>query len=269
MPNPSRPWLRLWDCTLDLPKAQRLTGDQFKGWVNLLMLANRQDVPGTLPEMVEIAFSLRLPEARIAVLIEALVNAKLIDRNGSDLVMHDWARWQPIEKTNAERSREWREQQKQQALNGSARRALSPSAPEKSRERVEGEKRALERSRSNSTPSEIASLGTEYQRVGELAMNMSGDLSWGAWVQQQALAGHSAAYIEAAIKEASGVGKLSKPYVSKILQRWAVEGRPKELGHGKSNGPPKPEPKPLTTEQDEVIKKRQRESWPSRERNTK
>lgn len=125
MPNPSRPWLRLWDCTLDLPKAQRLTGDQFKGWVNLLMLANRQDIPGMLPELTEIAFSLRLPEAKVAMLIEVLVGVKLIDREGSELSMHDWERWQPPERTNAERSREWREDQK-----ASAHRALGERSDE-------------------------------------------------------------------------------------------------------------------------------------------
>ncbi len=97
-------------------------------------------------------------------------------------------------------------------------------------------------------PLEVAGLGPEFARVGELAMNMTGDLSWGAWVQQQALAGHSAADLEAAIKEASGVGKLGKGYTIKILQRWAVEGRPTNGKHPK----PPPTPEQLAKDADEI-----------------
>ncbi len=248
MPNPSKPWLRLWDCTLDLPKAQRLTGDQFKGWMNLLMLANRQNDRGRLPSAEEIAFALRISEAKVGPLIESLVKARLIDKRGSDLIMHDWATWQPPEKTNAQRAHEWREQQKTQALNGSAHRALEPSAPEESRGREEKEERENESAR---PPLEVAGLGPEFARVGELAMNMTGDLSWGAWVQQQALAGHSAADLEAAIKEASGVGKLGKGYTIKILQRWAIEGRPTNGKHDKLK-PPEPS---ITPAQEAAAKK--------------
>ncbi len=116
MPNPSRPWLRLWDCTLDLPKAQKLTGEQFKGWINLLMLANRQNDRGRLPDASEIAFALRVSQSKVAPLISVLVAAKLIDMIGSDLVIHDWQTWQPAEKTNSERAREWRENQNGQSL---------------------------------------------------------------------------------------------------------------------------------------------------------
>ncbi len=120
---------------MDLPKAQRLTGEQFKGWVNLLMLANRQDIPGSLPSTTEIAFSLRMTEPKVTMLIEVLVNAKLIDRNGSELFMHDWLRWQPAEKTNAERSREWREEQKGRALSERSKSAqCERSRVEQSRE---------------------------------------------------------------------------------------------------------------------------------------
>lgn len=251
MPNPSKPWLRLWDCTLDLPKAQRLTGDQFKGWMNLLMLANRQNNRGRLPDIAEIAFALRVQEKAVTPLIDVLVKAKLIDRSGEILTMHDWQTWQPPEKTNAQRAHEWREQQKSQALNVSAHRALEPSAPEESREREDKEQREKQ---SAHPPLEVAGLGPEFARVGELAMNMTSDLSWGAWVQQQALAGHSAADIEAAIKEASGVGKLGKGYTIKILQRWAVEGRPT---HGK-NGTPKPPPRQDTPEELAALEARRR-----------
>ncbi len=111
----SMPWLRLWDRTLDLSKAQKLDGETFKGWMNLLMLANRQNSRGKLPCQDEIAFSLRTDHASVRTLISNLLAAKLVDKKGQDLYMHDWEAWQPNEKTNADRAREWRERQNGQA----------------------------------------------------------------------------------------------------------------------------------------------------------
>ncbi len=111
----SMPWLRLWDRTLDLSKAQKLDGETFKGWMNLLMLANRQNSRGKLPSQDEIAFSLRTDHATVRTLISSLLSAKLVDKRGQDLYMHDWEAWQPNEKTNAERAREWRNRQNGQA----------------------------------------------------------------------------------------------------------------------------------------------------------
>ncbi len=153
------PWLRLWDRTLDLQKAQRLTGDQFKGWINLLMLANRQDDRGRLPDLETIAFSLRVSIDYAQDLVQHLVEAKLIDRKGNATIMHDWESWQPKGQTNAERARAYRESCAQRALEQahadrtpSAHRALlapacAPGIQEQSRE---------EKSREENPPTPLA-----------------------------------------------------------------------------------------------------------------
>ena len=41
-------WLRLYDDVLDDPEVQRLPPDLFKHWVNLLCLANKGTLRGTL-----------------------------------------------------------------------------------------------------------------------------------------------------------------------------------------------------------------------------
>lgn len=110
------PWLCLWDRTLDLQKAQRLTGDQFKGWINLLMLANRQGERGRLPDIPTIAFSLRMDDDAAQQLIDELTCLKFIDKRGNTLTMHDWESWQHRAKTSAERSRDWRESERTKAL---------------------------------------------------------------------------------------------------------------------------------------------------------
>ena len=110
------PWLSLWDKTLDTPKVQRLPGDTFKGWVNLLCLANRQAESGRLPSMPDIAFALRMEVSATERLIDDLVNANLIDRKGKVLTMHDWDDHQQTGRTNAERAREYRERKRLEAL---------------------------------------------------------------------------------------------------------------------------------------------------------
>ena len=49
-------WFRFYAEALNDPKVQRLDGETFKGWVNLLCLAKAHD--GTLPDIPDIAFGL-------------------------------------------------------------------------------------------------------------------------------------------------------------------------------------------------------------------
>ena len=51
-------WFRYYDEALDDPKVQRLSGDLFKVWVNLLSLASKND--GKLPSADDISFRLRI-----------------------------------------------------------------------------------------------------------------------------------------------------------------------------------------------------------------
>ena len=44
-------WYRMYDELLDNPKVQRLSGDEFKAWVNILCLASRHD--GVVPPVAE------------------------------------------------------------------------------------------------------------------------------------------------------------------------------------------------------------------------
>jgi hypothetical protein len=87
-------------------------------------------------------------------------------------------------------------------------------------------------------PPPSTSLGPEYTQVGEFAIQLGSDVSWGSWVDQQGMCGHSAATIKRALEEASGAGKLSRPYVAAKLRGWAAEGGPPKLANGKHG--PKP-----------------------------
>lgn len=69
-------WFRMYDELLDDPKVQRLSGDDFKAWVNILCLASRAD--GSLPTVSDIAFALRLDPKKADSMFRRLTDAGLI-----------------------------------------------------------------------------------------------------------------------------------------------------------------------------------------------
>lgn len=82
-------WFRFYSDALNDPKIQRLPGDVFKFWVNLLCIACAGS--GRLPSLADIAFALRLPEAKAAQTVEILKNAGLLDEDSAGLFPHNWA----------------------------------------------------------------------------------------------------------------------------------------------------------------------------------
>lgn len=73
-------WFRFYDEALDDPKVQRLPGDLFKLWVNLLCLASKNDERGVLPGSVEdIAWRLRVDIDWLRASIHTLQGQGLLD----------------------------------------------------------------------------------------------------------------------------------------------------------------------------------------------
>lgn len=103
-------WFRFYDRALDDPKVQRLAPDVFKGWVNLLCLASRNN--GILPSLGDIAFALRISDREADSLVSTLLSAGLLDDAGEGTKPHNWNDLQYVERfdpTNAERQRRHRE----------------------------------------------------------------------------------------------------------------------------------------------------------------
>jgi hypothetical protein len=108
-------WFRMYDELLDDPKVQRLSGDDFKGWVNLLALASRHN--GKLPAIADIAFALRETEDAVSTLLGRLLNGGLIEsRSGGADGMHyapyRWAERQYKSDTSTDRVKRFRERSK-------------------------------------------------------------------------------------------------------------------------------------------------------------
>ena len=70
-------WFRFYDDAVNDPRVQRLPGEKFKAWVNLLCLASRND--GALPCIADIAFGLRLSEDAVSGLLDEFCALGLMD----------------------------------------------------------------------------------------------------------------------------------------------------------------------------------------------
>lgn len=81
-------WFRLYTELLNDPKAQRLPGEQFKGWINILCLAKENG--GLIPPIEDIAFKLRMSDADANCLVEELVRRELLDTDGINTTPHNW-----------------------------------------------------------------------------------------------------------------------------------------------------------------------------------
>lgn len=103
-------WWRAHASSLDDPKVQRLPGDLFKAWFNLLCVACVND--GILPPLGDIAFALRVSESEADKIIKALIAAKLIDETEAGLSPHNWNGRQYKSDVSTERVQQFRERQR-------------------------------------------------------------------------------------------------------------------------------------------------------------
>jgi hypothetical protein len=108
-------WFRFYAEALDDPKVQKLDGDTFKAWVNLLCVAARND--GFLPSVDDVAFSLRMTADGARTLLERLLNATLIDKcsggvDGYRYAPHGWHERQYKSDTSTDRVKRFRQRSK-------------------------------------------------------------------------------------------------------------------------------------------------------------
>lgn len=131
-------WFRFYDSTLDNVKVQSLPGEVVKGWLNLLCLANSGN--GVLPPLRVMAFRLRLSESDTQALLQILLHEGLIDQREGYLEMHDWAEYQRVSDSSADRTRRYRERQTVKMISQStgesmAKVTVTSQSPSQSRER--------------------------------------------------------------------------------------------------------------------------------------
>lgn len=124
-------WFRFYGMAAHDAKVQTLPGELFKTWVNLMSLACLLDSKnGELPSIDEIAFGLRLRIDEAKKRLDALVKARLIDRDGDALKLHNWEHRQYESDVSTSRVKAFRERSKgndETLHNGSTKRFPSDS----------------------------------------------------------------------------------------------------------------------------------------------
>ena len=83
-------WFRFYHEALNDPKVQRLPGDVFKAWVNLLCLSSQQPERGSLPTVEDCAFALRCDVVAMADVMQQLANVGLLEREPGGYAIHNW-----------------------------------------------------------------------------------------------------------------------------------------------------------------------------------
>jgi hypothetical protein len=112
-------WFRYYSSTLSDIKVQSLVGNDFKGWINLLSLANESEPRGSLPDRSQIAFSLHLTKSQTDQLLTKLGRAGLVDvdQDSARISIHNWQKWQPESDNAASRMAQKRRTSTEQQLN--------------------------------------------------------------------------------------------------------------------------------------------------------
>jgi hypothetical protein len=104
------PWFRFYTGVVDDPKAQMLSPEMFKHWVNVLCIAAQHE--GELPEIAVTAFTLRMTESKAAGILAKLHGLVLLDKTEKSFKPHNWDGRQYKtdlkDVTNAQRQKEHR-----------------------------------------------------------------------------------------------------------------------------------------------------------------
>lgn len=129
-------WFRFYDEALNDPKVQRLPGDLFKVWVNILCIASKSG--GVLKSVGDVAFGLRVSDARAGQLVALLARGgpgeRLLDPDpaeGGYFRPHNWEGRQYKSDTSNERVAAFRKRAKKQECN--VTEAVTVTPPEQSR----------------------------------------------------------------------------------------------------------------------------------------
>lgn len=131
-------WFRFYDDALNDPKAQALPDVLFKSWVNVLCIASKHD--GALPALRDVAFLLRLSEAKAAEVLTKLSMAGMLDKADGGFVPHNWDARQYKSDSPNERVKRHREGKRNAPCNVTSPLHVTP--PEAEQKQIQNQSRA-------------------------------------------------------------------------------------------------------------------------------
>ena len=100
-------WFRFYDDVINDPKVLKLPEGVRWSWVAILCIASKNS--GVLPTIQDTAFLLRMNVKKTTAMIEALIEAGLLDKTDDSFAPHNWGGRQFLSDGSAERVRRHRE----------------------------------------------------------------------------------------------------------------------------------------------------------------
>ena len=102
-------WFRFHKDAVNNPKVQKLSGDDFKGWVNVLCIANDD---GSIPTIEDVSFLLRETKEAVSSLFHTLVQSGLLVTVDETFQIYNWNKRQYKSDTSTERVKRHRERKR-------------------------------------------------------------------------------------------------------------------------------------------------------------
>ncbi len=140
-------WFRFYNNAVHDPKVQRLPGEKFKAWINLLCIASEND--GILPDLRDLCHILRLSETRVSCILNDLCEIGLLDpveveNAPMSYEPHNWAERQFKSDTSNQRVSRYRQRKRNVTpsvtpVTCNVTPAVTVTAPEQSRTDTESE----------------------------------------------------------------------------------------------------------------------------------
>jgi hypothetical protein len=166
-------WFRFYNDAVIDPKVQRLSGDMFKMWVNILCLASK--FGGALPKD-DLQYSLRLSETEAQQTIAFFIERNLLDDLGDIVTPHNWDGRQyksdQTDPTNAERQKRYRNGKRNAPVtddrNGSNAVTVTATEQNRTESDTDTEQKEKERSPADAGAEVVEFTGGPYAFHGKL-----------------------------------------------------------------------------------------------------
>jgi hypothetical protein len=167
-----RYWVKLYTEIVNDPKMGRLTDRQFRTCINLFALAGEIDQDGTLPDVDDLAWRLRLQRADLIADLEALAAVNILTATSEGWIISKWEERQAKAPSAAkekvlQRVHEYRERERNEdvtTLHPEVKRAVTP--PEKNRIDIEKKRKEQSMQDDGETPPEVRAISNAYDACG-------------------------------------------------------------------------------------------------------
>ena len=217
----ARPWVKLHTKMLDNPDIAELPDCLYRRWIELLMLAGRNDDDGQLQPVKKMAFILHLSEANLSEALTALAAVGVVYQDDEEnWHVTNWKKHQYSE--SVDRVRKYREKHKENDEN-SARYSNENTPKNGNNARVT---RLLSPLISSISISDSISLFNLYEsEIGVITPMMSEKLN-AAWDD------YPHEWFPVAFDEAVRHNARNWSYIAKILSNWKANGFQNKNGKG-------------------------------------